>query len=949
VRTAPVPRVLGPVRQAAITPSDAPVAQAVTVRGSTGGSGRTEKAFLDSYSDWQSNAKAAARTVGVARFTANLFASTAGRVELRIEYENDNGDWVPARDVVDEVAGAEQLLGLMADYRNVLLGQTSNELMRFHAWHYQVAGEGLLVSRDNAQAGVAEWLVMSTRAAEWDKPEKGSVTLRFTPNGRLSTADAFGVPRKQVVRFWMPDEEYVLLPVSPMTAAMEDLRRWQDLTRYARRQAQNYLAMNGILWTPKSAHEQDPDAPVDDADVIEQVAKVDPLVKMYQDIASTSISRDDRLESVVPPMMWWDGPPPEYVQVGRGLDAEGMAHRAEALDDWARGVDAPAALIRGGGNDDASNHWGAWLTEERFLGSVAPLIDRITHQDLTTTYLLPYLRYFGNYDLRRWRVGYDATDVVVHPDKSGTALQAYLAGLLGDRATLRYMGFDEDEIADTESLERLAFVMQKGMMGGPPGTVTTPVDGPTVDETMPEEPGPGDVPLPELPADLQAAVLGPYAPPGSFTLPAYPEWNGIAHTGTRTSSVAVLDRGAESVSEGTPPTGAEEPLVAAEVDSVVTGLRTGTGSAPRLARSRPSRVAALRVVETETKRYRRVLDRLATLRRDTGRKLLAGAEVALAEALRLAGVRAIAKGKSKSRVAATALAQAISEGSAWRPHLAALGITEEQMLTGAFDAYTEQARGWLSQRRAKERAMLAREGFDPDVIVPDDDHLDEAAAVFLGVALMAIARQRIMGDPTTLDTPGEVTGAVPARFAANAMRIADGTAVAHLAESADAVPAVVNSGATSVEGWVSSALRDRLGNTLTVELSTTSDERERQEITEALGDLDATSAEYVWVHGFYGEPTTIFEPHLNLDGVTTTDPDGDPAFYNDEAWPEERMFFPGDHLGCSCELVPLLTDNTESMVLDVVGGGEGPIPGGREDTGAGAQGLRSEAARISEG
>ena len=43
----------------------------------------------------------------------------------------------------------------------------------------------------------------------------------------------------------------------------------------------------------------------------------------------------------------------------------------------------------------------------------------------------PLLRYRGvaEQDLIRWRVGYDPTDVIVHPDKSDLALRAYLAGL----------------------------------------------------------------------------------------------------------------------------------------------------------------------------------------------------------------------------------------------------------------------------------------------------------------------------------------------------------------------------------------------------------------------------------------------------------------------------------------------------------------------------------------
>ena len=47
-----------------------------------------------------------------------------------------------------------------------------------------------------------------------------------------------------------------------------------------------------------------------------------------------------------------------------------------------------------------------------------------------------------------------------------------------------------------------------------------------------------------------------------------------------------------------------------------------------------------------------------------------------------------------------------------------------------------------------------------------------------------------------------------------------------------------------------------------------------------------------WVHGFYGQPMQPFQPHEDVDGMEMT-----------EAQAATLPVFPGDHVGCRCELV----------------------------------------------
>ncbi len=463
--------------------------------------------WLSKYQDWQWDAKRFARTVGVARFTANLVASTAGRVDLLIEeYDAAEDEWKPTED--------PQIKGLMREYRNETLGQTAPELVRLHTWHYEVAGEAALITRDDS-TGSAEFLVSSLDAIEWDKPGKDNATVRLAPQGILMEGTAFVVPRDQVIRYWMPDEEWLGLATSPMTAAMDDLRRYRSLVRYAQRQAENYLAMNGILWTPQSAHPDvtNPD-PSEEDNPADHVAANDVIFDLYNTFAQTSINTDDRLESVVAPMMWYGaaGDEPKWIDMGGGLDEHGPDHRKEALEDWARGTDSPASLIVGGGSSD-ENHWGAWVTQERFVAAVAPTLNRVTHQDLTVAYLWPRLRLLGNYQVRNYRVGYDPTPVIVHPDMSDKALRGWLAGIIGSAAARQYMGFEESDAPTQADQELLAKVLSNfGGAAGSTPAVKAPGEkvGPgTVQEIGPKQPQPSGT---GSPLGLAAGVLDPYLP-----------------------------------------------------------------------------------------------------------------------------------------------------------------------------------------------------------------------------------------------------------------------------------------------------------------------------------------------------------------------------------------------------------------------------------------------------
>lgn len=212
MRPMPAPTTLAPRQSAAQVTTKAPSTAILGKRGST----RTDGTWLAEYTDWQSWARRYARQIGAASFSASVIADCCARCEIQVE-QRINGEWQKTED--------PRFAGIMDDYQNPL--QMTEDLIRLHAWHYQVAGEMLAVQRDG-DYGV-EYGIYSTASAEWDRPNPGDVTIKLVPDGKVDRDTAFTVPREQVVRLWIPDMEWMAYAWSPMAASIDDLKRWRTV------------------------------------------------------------------------------------------------------------------------------------------------------------------------------------------------------------------------------------------------------------------------------------------------------------------------------------------------------------------------------------------------------------------------------------------------------------------------------------------------------------------------------------------------------------------------------------------------------------------------------------------------------------------------------------------------------------------------------------------------
>lgn len=255
------------------------------------------------------------------------------------------------------------------------------------------------------------------------------------------------------------------------------------------------------------------------------------------------------------------------------------------------------------------------------------------------------------------------------------------------------------------------------------------------------------------------------------------------------------------------------------------------------------------------------------------------ANLALKEALRGAGVKLKVKVRNRTKVQQASLDAALERGVT-PAILAAVGVTENDLLDHRFDTYGASALALISTAERKKLAALARAlDVDPaelEARYGDTIDLRAAAAVgFIVGALGELARSALAG--TSLDSPGpgEFAGPVPFGVVRNAFDVLNTGA-------APSKPDLTALGPADVAHVSESTRFAGDGRTL---------------VETVLGDHDVrVQLRSTWVHG---DPDIPFPPHEALDGLTWVDTQP-PELDNPDSFPETDVYQPGDHEGCTC-------------------------------------------------
>jgi hypothetical protein len=136
--------------------------------------------------------------------------------------------------------------------------------------------------------------------------------------------------------------------------------------------------------------------------------------------------------------------------------------RAELIRRIAMGLDMPPEILLG--MTDA-NHWSAWqIDDQTWTAHLQPVTQQMC-DDFTSAYLRPAAREAGIPNWDEIVVGYDATDVINHPDRARDAKDLWDRGALSYETLRAVAGFSESDAPDeAEHDEWLAVKLGDPMM-----------------------------------------------------------------------------------------------------------------------------------------------------------------------------------------------------------------------------------------------------------------------------------------------------------------------------------------------------------------------------------------------------------------------------------------------------------------------------------------------------
>lgn len=408
---------------------------------------------------WQARAYSVRDAVGEVHAAFDLFANGLSKVEAFPAWKAyDDEDPIPLRDLADLddpkavmpppglVAGALAAWERLEDGEGGLSNQGGVPgLISEAALHIGLVGEGNLYLPDDP-ARSPEILSVSELTAS----AGGKWEIRRTPDARKG--EPIDVDNDLLIRLWRPHPQWSDLAdssVRPILDTGEFLRLAEkgDLAV-----ARSRIANSGILAIDKSLDFVRSNGKAGDEDEPSEFAEefVQEAIAAITDPSSASAVMPIVVEVDV-----GDGNIAEkihHVPIPRSLDAETRARVEQALRRLALSVDLPPELLLGKEN---LNHWTAWQVDEStFKAHLEPTLMLITG-GFAGGYLRPSLQ--DAYDvrlLRRLVVGYDATDLLIRPDRTADAKWGHENLVLSDAAALRELGFSEADMPDEDEIER---------------------------------------------------------------------------------------------------------------------------------------------------------------------------------------------------------------------------------------------------------------------------------------------------------------------------------------------------------------------------------------------------------------------------------------------------------------------------------------------------------------
>lgn len=461
---------------------------------------------------WQQQSMFFYQTVGEAWYAAQFYARALSKLRIYAARRDENGEVTE----LEPSDPASKLLSRVQD-RNGGTGQ----LFASYGRLMFIAGEGYLVVTIDEAEGDEEWEFLSPDElrvmpgggyARYRAPGISPETLTDAPDDQFVPVEGDG-KSAVVYRLWRRHPQYSGWADSPMHGVLNLFEELSLLQLAVGARAKSRAAGAGILYVPTelsfgSADSQRNDDP-----------NVDPFQRALQQVMTTAISTPGSASAVAPLvlrgpasiggiaakdalfMLQIHDPMQTYPETGL---------RDECIKRIATGLDMPPELLLG--MTDA-NHWTAWqIDDATWTAHLQPVADQLV-SDLNAVYLRPAAKQEGLSDWRDLVVGYDAAEIINHPDRAKDARELNRAGLLKGSVTLESAGFnpDTDTMTGDEYEAWLAiqmrdktFLLEGETSGGTPVTQARPES-----ETAPSEGTVNEIQDEESTESLGASALNP--------------------------------------------------------------------------------------------------------------------------------------------------------------------------------------------------------------------------------------------------------------------------------------------------------------------------------------------------------------------------------------------------------------------------------------------------------
>lgn len=259
-------------------------------------------------------------------------------------------------------------------------------------------------------------------------------------------------------RLWKEHPRYSQLADAGTRSCMELLEKIIILNRAEKAVARSQLAGSGILALPQ---ELVPPAWQNQAQSANPM-EANPLWQALAESMTAPLQDESAPSAVVPLLLVGPGEViknMKYEPLTRTFDAAAaQASIKMAIEQIANTLELPKEILLGTGE---ATHWTAWsIREDVFQAHIQPLIELIC-AGLTNTFLKKALAKFSDAELKANGVDnrddvivwYDASQLVIQPDKGDKMLGLHDRFIVTDDAVARELGVAEDDRLDSASDE----------------------------------------------------------------------------------------------------------------------------------------------------------------------------------------------------------------------------------------------------------------------------------------------------------------------------------------------------------------------------------------------------------------------------------------------------------------------------------------------------------------